>query len=220
MLDAGNSTASVSTVLGVPVDVLVRWRDEPASPPLEPAAQVAALVAQGHAPRFDTTLVVLRSAPRHLWRDTLWLYLRPALLLGSFWLVWDLWTHSSGGGRFYVDVLPLAAGVAVWVTRNRPLFLLDDRAIVVPRLFGRTVMPYADLKDWWLAMHVRNEGRDDEVEGRLLTLHSRGGRARPVEVFVADHVEIDPRALERLELVKKVNQGVGPLTRMGSGVAH
>ncbi len=219
MLDAGNSTASVSTMLAVPVDVLVRWRDEPASPRLEPAAQVVALAAQGHAPRFDTTLVVMRSAPRHLWRDTLSLYLRPVLLIASLWLLWDLWTHSSGGPRFYVDVLPLAGCVAIWAMRNRPLLLLNDRAIVVPHLFGRTVMPYADLKDWWLAMHVLHEGRDDEAEGSLLTLHSRGGRARPVEVFVADHVEIDPRVLERLELVKKVNQGVGPLTRMGSGLA-
>lgn len=219
MLDAGNSPAAVANVLAVPVDVLVRWRHEPAAPPLEPSAQLAALVAQGHAPRFDTTLVVMRSAPRHLWRDTLWLYLRPVLLLGSLWLLWDLWTQSPGRAGFYVDVLPLAGGVAIWALRNRPLLLLNDRAIVVPHLIGNTVMPYADLKDWWLVMHVLHEGTDDEVEGRLLTLHSRGGRGRPVEVFVADHVEIDPLVLERLELVKKVNQGVGPLTRVASGVA-
>lgn len=218
MLDSGNSTASVSSMLGVPVDELVRWRDEPAAPRLEPADQVMALAAHGHAPRFDTTLVVTRSAPRHLWLDTAWLYLRPLLVILPLAVLWDLWTHSYGEGHVYVDVLPLMACLWIWLMRNRRLFVLDQRAIVVPGLFGSTVMPYADLKDWWLVMHVLDEGTDEEVEGRLLTLHSRGGRAKPIEVFVGDHVEIDPQVLERLEMVKQANQGPGPLTRMGRGV--
>jgi hypothetical protein len=33
-----------------------------------------------------------------------------------------------------------------------------------------------------------------------------------VSVFISDAVTIDPRVLERLELVKKTNQGAQPLT--------
>jgi hypothetical protein len=173
-------------------------------------------VAQGHVPRFDETLVVLRSAPRDLWLDTLWLYLRPLLVILPLAILWDLWTHRSGEWHVYVDVFPLVACLSIWLMRNRRLFVLDERAIIVPGLFGSTVMPYVDLKDWWLAMHVLHEGSDDEVEGRLLTLHSRGGRSRPIELFVADHVEIDPRVLERLELVKQANHGPRLLARLGT----
>ena len=63
-------------------------------------------------------------------------------------------------------------------------------------------------------MHVLREDTDQEVEGRLLTLHSRRPGVRPVSVFISDAVTIDPRVLGRLDLVKKTNQGVQPLTPM------
>ncbi|HYP34458.1 MAG TPA: hypothetical protein VES00_21505, partial [Burkholderiaceae bacterium] len=67
LLDAGNSTASVSQLLAVPAAVIVRWRDEPVPPRPETGDVLLALGAAGHAPHFTTTLVVRRSAPTGLW---------------------------------------------------------------------------------------------------------------------------------------------------------
>ena len=49
----------------------------------------------------------------------------------------------------------------------------------------------------------------------LLTLHSRRAGVRPIEVFIDDRFPIDPAMIERLDLVKKTNQGVQPLTPIG-----
>ena len=212
LLDAGNSTAAVAQLLAVPAPVIARWRTEPVPPPLKPAAMLQAASAQGRHIGFRTTLVVTESFPRHLWRYTLSAYVLGLFAIGL--LGW--WLHRGrpplDGEEFFVDFTPLACCAVLWLRRNRPLFVLDARAIVVPRLIGRTTLPYADLADWWLVMHVRREGTDDEVEGRMLTLHSRRAGVAPVEVFIADHVPLDPQVLDRLELVKKANQGVQPLT--------
>ncbi len=63
---------------------------------------------------------------------------------------------------------------------------------------------------------MRGEGTDEEREGRLLTLHSLRPGTPPVSVFIDDRVALDPRVLERLELVKKANQPAGPLARLGA----
>jgi hypothetical protein len=212
MLDAGNSSASVAQMLAVPVSVIQDWRNQPLPPRPEPEAMLAALGAQGHAPSFGTMLVVNRLAPEELWRRTLRNVLKSALAIGLFAFAYRSWKDQVAFGDFYVDVLSLGACSLLWLDRYQPLLRLDGRAIVVPRLLGKAVMPYADLADWWLVMHVLHEDTDHEVEGRLLTLHSRRPGVRPVSVFISDAVTIPPGVLERLELVKKTNQGAQPLT--------
>jgi len=216
MLDAGNSSASVAQMLAVPLPVIQGWRDQPMPPRPEPEAMLAALSAQGHAPSFGTTLVVTRSATAHPWRRTLWTWFKAATASGLFALAYASWRRQGAFGDLYVDVLSLAACSLLWLDRNRPLVVLDGRGIVVPRWFGKASMPYGDLADWWLVMHVLHEDTDHEVEGRLLTLHSRRAGVRPVSVFIADAVDVDPGVLERLDLVKKTNQGAQPLTPMRS----
>lgn len=216
MLDAGNSSASVAQMLAVPVSVIHEWRAAPMPARPEPEALLAALTAQGHAPSFGTTLAVPRTGPDGAWRRPLWNWFKSALAVGLFALAHASWKHQDTYGDLYADVLSLAAVSMLWLDRNQPLFLLDGRAIVVPRWFGKASIPYADLADWWLVMHVLHEDTDHEVEGRLLTLHSRRAGVRPVSVFIADGIPLDPRVIERLELVKKTNQGVQPLTPMRS----
>ncbi len=212
MLDAGNSPAAVAQMLAVPVSVLLAWRDEPMPARPEPEAMLLALGAQGHAPSFGTTLAVTRTAPEDAWRRTLWNGFKGVLAIASAAFTVFSWKHQDEYGDFYVDLLPLAAFSLLWLDRNQPLFLLDGRAFVVPAWSGKRSVPYADLADWWLVMHVRGEGTDNEIEGRLLTVHSRRAGVAAVSVFIPDGVALDPRVLERLDLVKKVNQGVRPLT--------
>jgi len=216
LLEAGNSTASVSQLLAVPADVIVRWRDEPVPPPLAPDEQLLALRAAGHAPHFSTTLVVRRCAPAGLWGFALQDVVVCGLLLAMVVLALAVLTHGNGLGHLWVDVTPLIGLGVLWLRRNQVLFKLDDRGIVVPRLFGSERMPYADLADWWLVMHVQGKDTDEEVEGRKLTLHSRRKGVAPIALFVADYVEIAPAVIERLDLVKTANQGVRPLTPMRS----
>ncbi len=217
MLDAGNSTASVSQLLAVPPEVIVRWRDEPVPPRPEPAAMLLALGASGHAPNFSTTLVVRRSAPAAMWGLATQDFLLGAVLLGAVVLAFGA---LAQGGRFmgsvWIDVSPLLVVGVLWLRRNQALFKLDHRGIVVPGVLGSRRMAYADLADWWLVMHIRGKDTDEEVEGRLLTLHSRRKGTRPIEVFVADYVQIDAAVIERLDLVKTANQGAGPLTPLRS----
>jgi hypothetical protein len=216
LLDAGNSTASVSQLLAVPAEVIVRWRDEPVPPPPESADRLLALAASGHAPHFSTTLLVRRSAPAGLWGFAL----QDVLAVGAIFVVvavgFGVLTHGRSLAYMSVDVASVLGLGILWLRRNQVLFKLDQRGIVVPRLFGSQRMPYGDLADWWLVMHVQGKDTEEEVEGRKLTLHSRRKGVRPVELFVADYVPIEPAVIERLDLVKKANQGVGPLTPMRS----
>ena len=216
LLDAGNSTASVSQLLSVPAPVITRWRDEPVPPRPETADVLLALGAAGHAPHFDTTLVVRRSAPDGVWGFAL----QDVLVVGAILVVLGLAVGALTQGRSFaymsVDMASVLGLGILWLRRNQVLFKLDQRGIVVPRLFGSERMPYADLADWWLVMHILGKDTDEEVEGSKLTLHSRRKGVRPIALFVADYVTIDPAVIERLDLVKKANQGVGPLTPMRS----
>ena len=99
---------------------------------------------------------------------------------------------------------------------SQPLAVLNERAVVVPGFLMTRALAYADLVDWWLVGHVQREGTDNEREGRLLTLHSRRPGTAPLTVFIDDRVALDPRVLERLELVKQANQGTSPLARLGT----
>ncbi|HEY8976622.1 MAG TPA: hypothetical protein VIN75_20575 [Burkholderiaceae bacterium] len=216
LLESGNSTASVSQLLAVPPDVIVRWRDEPVPPRLDPAARLLALGAAGHAPHFSTTLVVRRCAPGDMWRHALQDYVVCGLLLVMVMMAIRGLGHGGAFGSIWIDVTPLFGLGVLWLRRNQVLFKLDDRGIVVPRLFGSERLSYADLADWWLVMHVQGKDTDEEVEGRKLTLHSRRKGAPPIELFVADYVHIDQAVIERLDLVKTANQGVRPLTPVRS----
>ena len=216
LLDAGNSTASVSQLLAVPAPVIVRWRDEPVPPRLDPADRLLALAATGHAPCFDTTLVVRRSAPSDMWGFALKDIAACGLFIAVAALFFGALTHGQGFGSMWIDVTPLLGLGALWLRRNQVLFKLDQRGIVVPALLGNQRMPYGDLADWWLVMHIQGKDTEEEVEGRKLTLHSRRKGAPSIELFVADYVPIDAAVVERLDLVKQANQGVGPLTPMRS----
>lgn len=217
LLEAGNSTTSVSQLLAVPAPVISRWRDEPVPPKPEPADVLLALGATGHAPHFDTTLEVKRCAPAGPGGLALEDYVKGALFVALVVVAWALVTHSARlFGSVWIDISPLLTFGVLWLNRNRALFKLDRRGIVVPGLFGGRRMPYGDLADWWLVMHVQGKDTDEEVEGRKLTLHSRRKGVRPIELFVADYVHIDPAVTQRLDLVKKANQGIGLLTPIRS----
>ena len=212
MLDAGNSMASVSQLLAVPLAVIERWRQEPVPP--RPARHTVrqASDGRGRGLRFSTTLVVRRGFPNGWMRHVAVGYVLSALAVGL--IAWSLNHPGSLAEMLEVDVTSLIACAWWWFQRHRPLLTLTADEIIVHELLGSTTMPYADLADWWLVMHIRNEGKDEEVEGRLLTMHSRGARKRPIELFVHDHVEFDPEVAERLDAVKEANNGPGPLARM------
>ncbi len=216
LLDAGNSTASVSQLLAVPAAVITRWRDEPVPPRPEASDRLLALAVDGHAPHFPTTLVVRRGAPAGMGRFAMQDILVVGLLIAAVALALGILTHGQGFGSMWIDATPLLGFGLLWLRRNQVLFKLDHRGIVVPGLFGGRRMSYAELADWWLVMHIRGQDTEEEVEGRLLTLHSRRKGTPPIKLFVADHVEIDPAVIERLDLVKTANQGVRPLTPIRS----
>jgi hypothetical protein len=217
LLAAGNDSVAVARVLDVPAGLVARWRDEPAPSRLEPAAMLAAQSAQGRAISFRTKLVVSESLPHRLWN-----YVLAAGVAGSFAVgVADSWLEPGatwhGHGILWVNGAAVLGCVLWWLRLSRPLVVLDERAVIVPGLVARTTLAYSDLADWWLVGHVRDEGTEDEREGRLLTLHSRRPGTAPVSVFIDDRVTLDLRVLDRLHLVKKANQGVGPLTPLGTG---
>ena len=108
-------------------------------------------------------------------------------------------------------VLAFAAGLARHLGLSRQLLTLGPDAAIVPGLWLQRRLPYSEMADYWLVSVARGLG-DDEVEGRLLTLHSRRTGVRPIEVFIDDRFPIDPAMIERLDLVRKTNQGVTPLT--------
>jgi hypothetical protein len=91
------------------------------------------------------------------------------------------------------------------------VLVLGPDAAVVPGWWRPRRLAYADLADYWLVGVARGIG-EDEVEGRLLTLHSRRSGVGPIEVFIDDRFPVDPAMIERLDLVRKTNRGVMPLT--------
>ena len=214
LLASGNSTTAVAGLLQVPASLVARWRDEPVPPPLEPAAMLAAQSAQGRPVAFRTTLVVSESMPHRLWNYALAVYVAVSLAIS----VADEWGEPAwqGHGLMWINAAIVLA-CALWLLKlSRPLLSLDARAIVVPGIVARSTLAYPDLADWWLVGHVLHEDSEDEREGRLLTLHSRRPHTAPITVFIDDRVALDPRVLERLELVNKANQGAGPLARLGA----
>jgi len=216
LLASGNSSRAVAGLLQVPVSVVVRWQAEPVPPPLEPAAMLAAARAQGRPIGFRTRLVVSESVSRRLWNYALAAYVAVSCGVG----LEDYWGESWAAVRQHEVVWFNAAFILaclLWCARTaQPLAVLNERAVVVPGFFMARTLAYADLVDWWLVGHVQHEDTDNEREGRLLTLHSRRPGTAPLTVFIDDRVSLDPRVLERLELVKQANQGPGPLARLGS----
>ena len=214
MLDAGNHMTAVSKLLAVPLPVIEQWRQEPV-PPRPPAAAIAQHSdGQGRGLRFTKTLIVRRGFPHMLLRHVAIGYALAVAFIVA--LGWSVHRGLQIEG-IWVDVTGLLICAAWWVQRDLPLLTLDADAIVVHEFLGRKKMPYADLADWWLVMHVRRTGEDndEEEEGRLLTLFSRSKPARRIELFVHDHVEVDPAVIERLNLVKQANAGPGAVEQAG-----
>jgi hypothetical protein len=215
LLSSGNSSVAVARLLDVPVSVVARWRDEPVPARPEPAALMAALREQGRPIGFRTTLVIAPSLQSRLWNYAVAAYVAASIAIG----VADA-LREPGNWRGHVVVMVVSAIViaaVVWLLcRELKSLVLGIDGFIVPQLFGRTFMAYSDLADYWLVLHVLDEGHEGECVGRLLTLHSRRAGVRSIEVFIRDGYALDPRVIERLELVKKANQGEQPLTPLGS----
>ena len=208
LLDAGNSAASVAQVLGVPVGVVARWRGEPMPARVD---AIAAQRARTGAVHFRTTLTL--TAPLAF---SLWHYALGVLACGD--LIAQMVTASRHPVLTIVNLalLVVCVGVIVfWSGVSRTLLILGPEAAIVPGLLGRRSLAYSEMSDYWLVSVVRGHG-DDEIEGRLLTLHSRRAGLRPIEVFIDDRLAVDPALMERLDEVKAVNQGVQPLTPLRS----
>ena len=205
LLDAGNSAAAVAEVLSVPRSVVARWHEE--QPPASAVDTVAIERARSGRIHFRTTLTL--TAPL---RFRAWHYV--VALLASADVVAEVFIERSHVGLAAVNlllVLVFAAGLARHLGLSRMLLVLGPDAAIVPGLWRQRSLPYPEMADYWLVSVARGLG-DDEVEGRLLTLHSRRAGVRPIEVFIDDRFPIDPAIIERLDLVKKTNQGVQPLT--------
>ncbi len=208
LLDAGNSVASVAQVLGVPVGVVVRWRSEPTPAKVE---AIAAQRARTGAIHFRTTLTLATPLAFNPWH-----YVLGVLACGD--LVAQAVTASRHPVLTIGNLALLAVGVGMivfWFGVSRTLLILGPEAAIAPGLLMRRSIAWSDLSDYWLVSDVRGRG-DDEIEGRLLTLHSRRAGVRPIEVFIDDRLAVDPAVIERLDEVKAANRGAGPLTPIGS----
>ena len=220
LLDDGNSVESVARVLDIPDAVLRRWRDAPArhaQPATAPPAQ-----AQAHAPgqpiRFPTTLVFGATSATRLLSLGMAGVIVLVMVPGWYALARSQFDDGPIVKAFlllFVAVL-LCSAVAKLLRTAQTQLILGPDAVIVPHLFGRSVLPYHELADYWLVMHIQRGGEDGEVEieGRLLTLHARRAGVRPIELFIRDDAVLDPRIVERLDQVKRANQGVQPLTRL------
>jgi hypothetical protein len=216
LLASGNGSDAVAGLLQVPVDEVVRWQGEPEPKPLEPAAMLAATRAQGRPIGFRTRLVVAEPTRLRLWKIALAVWFGGSVAVALADSLRESGSHWADHDAVWIN-LAFMVGCAGWLWRlSQPLLLLDAQSLVVPGLLGRTTLAYSDLADWWLVGHVEREGTDDEREGRLLTLHSLRPGVAPATVFIDDGVALDPRVLERLELVKQANQGPRPLARLGA----
>ena len=208
LLDAGNSATSVAQVLGVPVSVVARWRGEPMPAKVD---VIAAQRARTGAVHFRTTLTLTTPLAFSVWH-----YVLGVLACGDF--VVQLVTASRHPVLTIVNLVLLVVGVGMivfWFGVSRTLLILGPEAAIAPGLLMRRSIAWSDLSDYWLVSVVRGRG-DDEIEGRLLTLHSRRAGVRPIEVFIDDRLAVDPAVIERLDEVKAANRGVGPLTPVGS----
>ena len=221
MLDAGNSMASVSQMLAVPVTEIARWRGEPAPQKPQPRAQAASAAQQcdgrGSALRFKKTLVVRRHFPQ-AWAN----HEATAYVVTAVWMALISFTlhkpAAFGKLLFVLDVTATFACVIWWNQRLRPVITLAPDAIVVPTLLGRTTMPYAELADWSLVTHeklMKYDGREIPILGWLLTLSSRRPGGRPIELFIHAHIALGDAVTERLDLVKQANTGLRPLEPKG-----
>lgn len=208
LLDAGNSATAVAQVLGVPVSVVARWRGEPM--PAKVDAIAAQRVRTG-AVHFRTTLTLATPLAFSVWH-----YVLGVLACGDLVAQVVMASRHPVLTIFNLVLLVACVGMVVfWFGVSRTLLILGPEAAIAPGLLTRRSIAWSDLSDYWLASVVRGRG-DAEIEGRLLTLHSRRAGVRPIEVFIDDRLAVDPAVIERLDEVKAANQGVGPLTPIGS----
>ena len=210
LLACGNSTAAVAQVLAVPRGVVARWHAEPASA-AAPVDVLAVQRARTGAVHFRTTLVLNSPLRFRAWHYVV------AMLCCTDAIV-DLSAAPRHPGPALASLLVgLVAAVALGrhLGLARTLLILQPDAALVPGLLWHRRLPYSEMADYWLVSVARGFG-DDEIEGRLLTLHSRRAGVAPLEVFIDDRFPVDPALIERLDEVKAANRGVGPLTPMRS----
>ena len=208
-LDGGNGTAAVAQVLAVPPELVADWHQAPAA--AAPVDAVAGQRARSGRIHFRTTLTLASPLRFRAWH---WL----VALFGSADAIVEYFIERSHPGLFLVNMLMMFAFALVLgrhLGLSRILLVLGPDAATVPLTWGYRRLRYSDLADYWLVSVARGMG-NDEVEGRLLTLHSRRKGVRPIEVFIDDRFPIDPGMIERLDEVKSANTVPGPLTPMGS----
>ncbi len=220
LLADGNSIESVGRVLGIPGAVLMRWRDAPPGAAHDATtARPRSPRASSHPMRFGTTLTF--GAPLLARAASFGMALLVVVIVVP--TLYRLTMSRFEDGLFTKVALILfvaiafGAGVARLLCTVQTRLILGPDAIIAPRLLGCHVLPYAELADYWLVMHIRTRRDEDgveEIEGRLLSLFSRRPGVRPIEVFIRDDEPLDARIVERLDEVKRANQGVQPLTRM------
>lgn len=209
LLAAGNSATSVAEVLAVPHGLVASWHAEPAAA-AAPVDAVAVERARSGTIHFRTTLTLTSPLRFRLWHVLV-------ALLACAEVIVELFAEPGHAGLAVLNLLLVLAFAAVLgrhLGLSRVLLVLGPDAAVVPGWWRPSRLAYADLADYWLVSVARGLG-EDEVEGRLLTLHSRRAGVHPIEVFIDDRFPVDAAMIERLDLVKKTNQGVQPLTRVG-----
>jgi len=223
LLTAGRPVASVAESLAVPTEVVRRWQSEriPAS-----AARLDALRhqrAQGGANHFRTTLTLAPPLRFRLW----YLLVAAFILVGTLNIVGQLLAQpASARGPSPWLSLPLtgalcAFGFLFTLMRGRALLVLgEDDVRVAPRFARRRAIAYAELAHYTLVSSTEGNGDSGEIEGRLLTLHSRREGVAALEVFIDDRFPVDPALFERLDEVCRANQGAGPLPRVGESRLH
>jgi len=176
-----------------------------------PADVLAAERARSGKIHFRTTLTL--TAPL---RFRAWHYF--VALLGSADAIAEFLIERTHPGLFVVNMLfmlAFAVGFGRHLGLSRILLVLGPDAATVPLIWGYRRLRYSQMSDYWLVSTARGLG-NDEVEGRLLTLHSRRKGVRPIEVFIDDRFPIDPAMIARLDLVKATNSIPGPLTPIRS----
>ena len=218
LLADGNSVESVARVLGVPDTVLLRWRDAPPEPSPGAIPPASAPHMLERALRFDTTLSFGASTTTRALSLCLAVLFVVVLVPTLYAMAHSQFDQGPVFKLFFVAFLVVFCGavLAKLLRKAQIRLILGPHAIVVPHLFGRTVLPYRELSDYWLVMHVlTHQGEDDEeIEGRMLTLHSSRSGVRAIELFIDDREPLDERIVDRLDEVKRANRGAQPLTRI------
>jgi hypothetical protein len=228
MLDDGNAVESVAHLLGVPVDVVRAWRENPRGeapasafvdtlppedvPPPAPARDARARL------RFDGELVYAASTSFRA------IGLAMGIVLGVLAIgfpVAILRQSTLGVSEVATSLTILlvgGGGARLMLGWSRRILVLGTDGIVVPRLFGGAAMGYPDVAGYTLEPHALRLGRGSAYQGRMLSIQSRRPGAAALAVFLFDDYPVDPAMFERLDEVVRATRGLPPLPALvGAG---